>query len=351
MAFHQTCPHTHASSPLRRIASAAGALAAVAGTCVAWGLGEAHAYTLRRRSIVSHRSGTGTTAGTSLRILQLSDIHLLARQKRKIAWIQSLADQNPDLVVLTGDQLSGNALTELLDALAPFTDIPTVFVYGSNDYYSPHFKNPFSYPLRHFTSYRGKDSHAGRERDLPWEEMTEAFEALGWVNLNNARSHLTVGEWEIDCVGVDDPHIGLDRFPAPRDSGNDAASQAGGSATGTGAHGQHLSLGLTHAPYVRVLDAFQEDGCSLVFAGHTHGGQVRMPGYGTIVTNCDIDRHHAFGLFEWPRTLQVLRGDGSVSATDSMWVNVTAGLGTSPYAPFRFACRPEAVLVDIIAMS
>jgi hypothetical protein len=82
-----------------------------------------------------------------------------------------------------------------------------------------------------------------------------------------------------------------------------------------------------------VLDAFAADGFPLVLAGHTHGGQLRVPFYGALVTNCGIDRERARGLHRWS-------GD--------TWVHVSAGLGTSPYAPVRFACPPEASLLTLV---
>jgi predicted MPP superfamily phosphohydrolase len=93
-----------------------------------------------------------------------------------------------------------------------------------------------------------------------------------------------------------------------------------------------LSIGLTHAPEPRVLDEFARDGYDFVAAGHTHGGQVCVPGYGALVTNCGIDRGRVKGLHPW----------------EDMWLHVSAGLGTSPYAPVRFACAPEASLLTFV---
>ena len=90
---------------------------------------------------------------------------------------------------------------------------------------------------------------------------------------------------------------------------------------------------MTHAPYLRVLDAMAADGADLVLAGHTHGGQLCVPGVGALVTNCDLPRKQAKGL----------------SAHDGSVLHVSAGLGTSPYAPVRFACRPEATLLTLTA--
>ena len=110
-----------------------------------------------------------------------------------------------------------------------------------------------------------------------------------------------------------------------------------------------LTLGVLHAPYQRVLDAMVRDGARLMIAGHTHGGQLCLPGYGALVTNCDLDRHRAKGLSRWwagagldPRS--ALRPAPSHAA----WLHVSAGLGTSPYAPVRFACPPEATLLTLM---
>lgn len=97
-----------------------------------------------------------------------------------------------------------------------------------------------------------------------------------------------------------------------------------------------LRLGVTHSPEPRVLDSFAEDGYDLVLAGHTHGGQLRLPGYGALVTNCELDRGRARGASTWG---------------ERMHLHVSAGLGTSPYAPVRFACPPEATLLTLLPRS
>ena len=98
-------------------------------------------------------------------------------------------------------------------------------------------------------------------------------------------------------------------------------------------HGRVLRLGVAHAPYRRVLDSFVEDGSDLILAGHTHGGQLRIPGFGALVTNCDLPRAQARGLSTW-------RG---------VPLNVSAGMGASPYSNYRFATPPEASLITLRA--
>jgi uncharacterized protein len=92
-----------------------------------------------------------------------------------------------------------------------------------------------------------------------------------------------------------------------------------------------------------VLDQFAADGYDLLLAGHTHGGQLCVPGFGALVTNCGIDRARARGLSMHPQVAPVDR--------KTAWLHVSGGLGTSPWVPVRFACRPEATLLTLVPAS
>jgi predicted MPP superfamily phosphohydrolase len=96
--------------------------------------------------------------------------------------------------------------------------------------------------------------------------------------MTHNRREVEVAGLTIAAAGVDDPHIGRDRYDAIAGRANQAAN---------------LRLGLTHSPEPRVLDRFAADGYQLVMAGHTHGGQLCLPFYGAIVTNCELDRSRA----------------------------------------------------------
>jgi len=103
-----------------------------------------------------------------------------------------------------------------------------------------------------------------------------------------------------------------------------------------------------------VLDAMVADGASVVLAGHTHGGQLALPVWGALVTNCDLDTRRAKGVSRWwPGAGRTGHGGGAAPSSqapqDAAWLHVSAGLGTSPYAPVRFACRPEATLLTLVA--
>jgi predicted MPP superfamily phosphohydrolase len=245
-----------------------------------------------------------------LKVLHISDLHMLPDQRSKQRWVAALDKLEPDLVVNTGDNLAHlHAVPAVLRALEPLLSRPGVFVFGSNDYFAPKPKNPVRYLIKSHKRVHGTP--------LPWEDLRAALVERGWHNLTHVRTGLTVAGQQIIAAGVDDPHLRRDRY----------ADIAGRPAPAT------LRLGVTHSPEPRVLDAFAADGYDLVLAGHTHGGQLRLPGYGAIVTNCALDRSRARGASRWGA---------------HMWLHVSAGLGTSPYAPVRFACPPEASLLTLV---
>lgn len=286
-----------------------------------------------------------------LTVLHLSDLHLTPRQTRKIDWVRSLAELKPDLVVDTGDNMADlDVLPALLHALAPLMAFPGAFVMGSNDYYAPSAKNPARY-LRP----DARSPHTPDQQMLPAAELAEALAAAGWRDLTNRRASIELDTGRVDLVGVDDPHLDRDRFPPPGSAAGRSATDAGagtgtGAGAGAGAAGDRdvddalLRLGVTHAPYTRVLDQMAADGSDLILAGHTHGGQLCVPGFGALVTNCDVDRGRAKGLHGWPGA----RPD-EFGGQESTWLHVCAGLGTSPFTPVRFACRPEASLLTLTA--
>ena len=250
-----------------------------------------------------------------LRILHISDLHFAPGQSKKATFLESLADLNPDLVINTGDNLGHkNAINPTLRALEPLAKFPGVFVNGSNDYRSPELKNPFRY-------FFGP-SKVREERDIDTKRFTSELENFGWLDLNNQSGKLQLGDLSIGFLGLDDPHENLDdtaSIPRQAQSVRDV----------------DLMLGVAHAPYLRVLEAFTVAGAGMVFAGHTHGGQLCLPGQKALVSNCDLPTECATGLSGWDF-------DGKESI-----LHVSAGLGCSIYAPLRVFCPPQATLIEL----
>jgi predicted MPP superfamily phosphohydrolase len=250
-----------------------------------------------------------------IRILHFSDLHLTPGRKREIKDIKSFFNLHPDLVISTGDFLGHmHAVPVVLNALEELLDLPGLFVFGSNDYFAPIPKNPFSY----LTRDNGTRAHG---EPLPIDELAAGLTKRGWLNLNHARAIVKVKETTIEARGTDDAHLNRDDY-----------SLVAGAPTPQ----SEISIGVTHAPYRRLLEAMGEDGVDAIFAGHTHGGQVRLPWIGgsrALTTNCDLPTWRARGLTRFGH---------------QPWLNVSAGMGTSPFAPIRVASPPEVSLVTLI---
>ena len=278
------------------------------------GLYERTRWTLRRFDVPVLAPGSAP-----LRVLQLSDLHMTAGQRSKQEWVAGLADLEPDLVIDTGDNLAGvDAVPGTLQALEPLLDRPGAFVMAANDYYAPRPKNPLKYFRTNHKRVLG--------RKLPWRDLRDAMVARGWLDLTNATGELVVDGRRIVFAGVDDSHLRRDRYDLVAGPADPAAD---------------VRIGLAHSPEPRVLDRFAADGYDLLLCGHTHGGQLRVPGYGALVTNCGIDRQRARWVHRW--------AEPSPGRPNGTWLHVSAGLGTSPYAPVRFACPPEATLLTLTA--
>ena len=303
-------------APAAKAALAAVAAVGAAGAAAAtWGIGiERYLFTVRYHAlrVLPHESD-------AIRVLHLSDAHMAPWQHRKQEWIASLARLQPDLVINTGDNIGHrDALIGLRAAYGPLAGIPGVFVHGSNDFQGPSFRNP----LRYFTGPSQRKPEI-EQMDVGALDAYLAHD-LGWTPIDNAAASLEVRGTRINAFGVNDAHRDwdeLDVLPGALAALGDA----------------QLTLGVTHAPYRRVLDDFVDLGADAVFAGHTHGGQVRIPGSSkALVANCDIPLDQARGLSEWTH-------EGRTAP-----LNVSAGIGHSIYAPVRFGCRPEATLLTLL---
>ncbi len=307
MRHDEVSPGDEALEAARRGAVGLGTLGALGAAGLGYAWWEARWFALRHVEVPVLPPGA-----PELRVLHLSDVHLTPYQGRKRAWLASLADLRPDLVVDTGDNLAHrDAVGPLVEELGGLLDVPGVFVLGSNDYFEPSLRNPLKYVLPDDGKRRTNTPQ------LPWRDLVRRFTDRGWLDLTNRFGTLEVKGVRLGFAGVDDPHLRYDDLAAvagPADAGAD------------------LRLGVAHAPYLRVLDQYAADGYDAILAGHTHGGQVCLPFNRALVTNCDLDRARASGLSRHGRA----------------WLHVSAGAGTSPYAVARFCCRPSASLLRLV---
>jgi uncharacterized protein len=305
-----------ANRTAKSIVKAVLGVGAIGAGCLAYaGLYEVNAFRLRRVAVPVLPPGA-----RPIRILQVSDVHMTPYARARQRWLSTLGALEPDLVINTGDNLAHQeAVPYVLGSFGRLLDRPGVYVWGANDYYAPKFKNPLRYlqgPSR---------SDRLPEPTLPWHDLGRGFKEAGWIDLTHTRALLEIKGVRLGFRGTDDAHIDQDRYAevaGPIDPDE-----------------IDVAIGVTHAPYHRVIDAMAYDGHDLIIAGHTHGGQVCVPFYGALVTNCDLDTGRAKGLSK------------HTAGGRTAWLNVSAGVGTSPYAPIRFACPPEATLLTLTSVS
>jgi predicted MPP superfamily phosphohydrolase len=278
------------------------ALAAAAAACVAYGvLLERRWY---RRADYRLELLPAPTA-EPLRLMHLSDLHFVAGDRGKARFLASLG--TPDLAVVTGDLLGEPQAAEaVVAALRPVRGrLASYFVLGSNDYFVP---KPVNYAMYFRAGRRRRPGARSRTADL-----VALLERDGWVHLMNRRTSLSSDGVRLEVMGMDDPHIERhDLRVAPR--------------TDPDAFGVAVVHSPDPAPELAAL------GYDLILAGHTHGGQVRMPFVGALVTNSSLPPRLCMGL----------------TCLGHAYLHVSPGLGTSKFAPFRFLCRPEATVLELV---
>lgn len=280
----------------------AGGVASAAA--IGYGILEARLHRLRNHTIPVLPPGADR-----LHILQVSDLHFRLRTRRLAQFVESLANRDYDLVLATGDLLGEPAAmercAELLNGLKG--RLGRYFVLGSSDYYAPIFKNYFDY-------FQGKRKLGTRRNRTG--EFRDLLASAGWTDLTNKTVMTDLNGIETQITGLDDPYLRRDdRSLLVRESRAEFAACV-----------VHDPSPFRHAA---------RGGFDLIISGHTHGGQVRFPFVGAIVTNSSVPRRYA----RW------------LSKVNGSWLFVSPGLGTGKYAPFRFLCPPEASVLELVASS
>ena len=250
---------------------------------------------------VSHVAADVRGLREPLRISFLTDLHLgpyLAADDLE-AWVAASNAERPDLVLLGGDivdQRYGGDLSELRMILPSLTaPLGAYAVLGNHD------RTRF----RHLEPLRGALADGGVEL---------------LVNQGRyVRGDLFVAG--IDDLRVGDASVDGALAHAPGSGGSSDAAKDSGAAT----------LLLSHNPDIiaELPQDYGPVGIDLLLAGHTHGGQIRIPGLGPLVTSSKYGARYASGWVPAPFPAFVSRGLG-----------VTA-------LPFRFACPAELVVFDL----
>lgn len=228
-----------------------------------------------------------------LKIAQLSDLHLHRVSRAYHTAIDVIGREHPDLIVITGDLVDRpdqtSACLGFLSDLRAAARVPVVVVPGNWDH-------------RAFPT---------RQSIAAWHKRVQSEAGIRVLANQNVVLHRHGDRMWL--VGTDDPYFGHADLDASFKGVPDSA----------------FALVLTHAP-----EAFEElaqrPAARLVLAGHTHGGQVRLPFIGALRVPSRYGTRFAKGLFRLGDTF--------------FYVNV--GMGTS-HLPVRFMCRPELTLITL----
>jgi predicted MPP superfamily phosphohydrolase len=342
-----------------------------------------------RNNIIHLKSGSDIidNPNSSLKVLHLSDFHLRTDFKgRKLEeFIAAFSSEIYDFIFITGDMIEKNELQDqLIKMLKPLKAKYGIYaVFGAHDYYN---KKPQEFIKNMFKkkeSYSRQNDYAGLRKKL---------ESIGIHVLQNESIILkeVTGYDEIDIAGIDDPIInkmdlkksltGIFKDPGSikilntshknppvtdlTDSDNkfkenDLAKnelkiqQSNYMAETEGIlktkeYGQEFTLSkknyhelkensklriaLVHTPDSYALVNLAINKIDIVFAGHTHGGQVRLPGAGALISGCNLKTKYSAGLFYFKNFI----------------LQVSKGLGEGRFSRFRIYCDPEAIITEIV---
>jgi uncharacterized protein len=230
---------------------------------------------------VSIPSGKLTASGGTVRVVHITDLHCDGIQRNEDRLPEMIRNLHPDLIVFTGDAANNDAgLKRFQQCITEIAKIaPTYASYGNHDTYI---------------------SHDDIYRDTKVKRL-EGGAAVSMVKGNMI--------W-VGGIGVREPDANVAALlrTAPPDS---------------------FTIFLYHYPN-GVIPAARQN-IDLVCAGHTHGGQIRLPLYGAIVTNSSLAKKYEWGLYK----------------RDNTWLNVSKGIGMTAL-PVRFLAKPEISVIDIV---
>jgi len=292
------------------------------------------------------KTGVNRPAKPILTILHLSDFHLRenSKGKRLFKFVRSLSRLNVDFILITGDLLeSDKNIGYLVEMLSPLrAKYGKYAVFGVHDHYyktvAEFLKNIFK-----------KKRKYKKENDVAY--ITKRLSDIGIEVLVNQVRKISIKGSEInnvEIIGLDDPiikktdiakafsYIGPIKKSKPlkrsdylkeyRDTFKLRKSKI---------HKLNnnslLRIILLHTPDSGSIIDLAAKGSDIILSGHTHGGQVRLPLIGAIISGCNIKTKFASGLFYFKKFV----------------LYVSRGLGEGRYSQFRFYCQPEASLIRI----
>ncbi|WP_199677439.1 metallophosphoesterase [Lysinibacillus yapensis] len=224
------------------------------------------------------------------RITQVSDLHDALFGERQEKLVKEVKETNPDIILITGDVIDSNRynLEQSLMAVRQFVEMAEVYYVIGN-------------------------------HEVATNQVPEIYEALTEIGVHVMPNTSTTIEREgetISIVGIEDPLNGVET----QEMLNEAM---------TGVNPENLTVLLAHRP--EKFNTYVANEMNLVFSGHAHGGQIRIPFVGGLVApGQGVLPKYTAGMYEKDRTT----------------MNVSRGLGNSDF-PYRIFNLPEVVTVEL----
>ena len=232
------------------------------------------------------------------RIVQISDTHIERFTRRERDSIQLVNDLEPDLILMTGDYLN---ISYLYDEQS-----------------RQDFRNWASQLRARYGIYA-----AWGNTDLPaWRD--ELFKGLDVTIVEDEITALHINGQDIHLLGMDIHHHFIDTDRRALQSLAQRLPQDG------------LNILLYHTPDL-MPEAVATDKIDLYLAGHTHGGQIRLPVYGAVVTASIYGKQYEAGPYEEGRT--------------ALYVNRGLGFEGGSAPRIRFFCPPEITVFTLSGSS
>lgn len=227
------------------------------------------------------------------KILQISDLHNHRFGPKQARLIQQIEEIDPDLIVVTGDLIDRRryTLVPIRELLINFPDLPTYYVSGNHEIWSGHY-----------------------------QEVKALIETKGWHVLDNQTTIVNQQNDSIQIIGLMDP--------ASRNQG-DVQANITKNLNSLPIESEVFSILLSHRP--NPFEIYANYPIDLVFSGHAHGGQFRLPFLGGFIASDQ-------GLFP-----KYTEGMHTLNQTTMV---VSRGLGNS-IIPVRVFNRPELVVVTL----
>lgn len=239
-------------------------------------------------------------AFSGFRIAQVSDLHNAEFGKDNAALLRMLSESEPDIIVMTGDLVDSS-----------HTDIEAALTFAK--------EAVLIAPVYYVTG--------NHEAVLAqYDRLKAGLKTAGVTVLEDSAVQLERGGGEITLIGLSDPD-----FTVKGDMFGEVPSMVSTKLGELSGGGSGYTILLSHRP--ELFETYAACGIDLIFSGHAHGGQFRLPFIGGLVAPNQ-------GLF--PKYDAGLYTDGSTTMV------VSRGIGNS-IIPLRFNNRPEVVLVELLA--